>query len=146
MPPSAGQPHAEQLLVGSGQLEEEAERVYKALETEVGEPDLSFFRHGEAVVLEVGELQVEYETDRLQYVLEGEALDLEPAVRIGCENTNWYNYSYARNQFEEAENPRSDYAYYREYETDKQDSEAEELNGCRSFPAPVRVILGSKSY
>jgi len=60
---------------------------YKALETEVGEPDLSFFRHGEAVVLEVGELQVVYEVDRLRYVLAGEALDLDPAdpvpVRVG---------------------------------------------------------------
>lgn len=166
-------------------------RFYRALDAEVGEPDLSFFRHRRAVVLEEGEIQVVYDADRLRYVLEGDTLDLEPAdpvpvrvgdrtilgtkgailvfengvevarqstaskpciaavavktdggsVRIGCEFTTWYHY--AQNRFEEAENPRSERSYYREFETDKQDSGDDDLNGCRPLPTPVRVLLGA---
>lgn len=61
------------------QIQREAERLYRALDAGIGEPDLSFFRGRASVVAEVGQLEVVYEDDRLSYVLTGEALDLEPA-------------------------------------------------------------------
>lgn len=67
--------------------DEQRKRLRRILDSGVGPPHLSRFAGRRSTVLELGDLQMVYEDDRLSYWLAGRKLDLQPGdprpVRVG---------------------------------------------------------------
>ncbi len=65
-------------------------RFGRILDREVGDPNVSFFDGRRSIVLELDDLQLVYENDRLFFLLAGKRLDLEPEDPVPVKVGNRY--------------------------------------------------------